>query len=101
MALVDRYLLTQSEEFSQRVTMAVETAALQIIREPLDMRSKLSRARWSEALRTVNSSEIESKPYISALAADPAISSDSPDQQLLDAVLGLWNVMTGVPVRGG
>ena len=100
MALVDQYLLTQNEEFKQRVSMAVETAALQIAKEPVDMTSKLSRARWSEALRTVNSAEVESKPYIVALAADPEISSDSPDQQLLDAVLGLWDVMTGVPAEG-
>tara|TARA_R100000808_G_scaffold17429_1_gene38525 strand:+ start:103 stop:408 length:306 start_codon:yes stop_codon:yes gene_type:complete len=100
MAFKDQYLLTQNEEFKQRVAMAVQTCALQILKEPVDTSTRLGKARWGSASTVVGSRSLDAHPFTSMLAADPSISAASTDQELLDAVLGLWDVMSGVPVEG-
>jgi len=96
MAFKDQYLLTQNEEFKQRVAMAVQTCALQILKEPVDTSTRTGKARWGSASTVVGSGVLDSRPYVTALAADPSIGVDSSDEELLGAVLALWDLMTGV-----
>lgn len=96
----EQYTLSQNSSFQSRVSMAVERAALSILREPIDTSTRLGKARWGSASTVVGSRSLDAHPFSSALAADPSISAASTDQELLDAVLGLWDVMSGVPVEG-
>lgn len=82
MSYLDTWTLTNDAEFQGRVTAAATEQALVFVND--------DRPEFSGPASAVILSNANALPFVSLVAAEPAISADSTDLEILSALQAVW-----------
>lgn len=96
MALLDSAELASDGTFRARVQTAIVAAALDIVGEDASANEAASLRRQSLAVHVLNGPDNFVSRFAWAVAANPAITPDSSDNDLAYTVTTVWSDLAGV-----